>query len=123
MDNATKVPSGLVVVATNAGYVGTWQYKWRELARESPRWCFNVIAKPSPWLDEAEIEEARKRNSASRFNRLWYGVWASGQGDAIDPDDVNAAVNSNLSPMSGYEEGYEFIAGLDLGINDYRQSR
>ena len=117
MDNAAKVPNGLVVIATNAGYAGTWQYRWRELARESERWHFNVIAQPSPWLDEAEIEEARKRNSSSRFNRLWYGVWASGQGDAIDPDDVNAAVNSSLSPMAGHEEGYDFIAGLDLGIS------
>jgi len=115
-DNATKVPQGLFVVATNAGFSGTWQYKWRELARTSERWHFSKIDYPSPWLDTEEIAEAAIRNSNSRFQRLWYGVWASGAGDAIDQEDITAAVDRDLLPMLRIEAGYGFVAGLDLGI-------
>src|SRR5262249_22063471 len=38
LDNASKVPHGLVVVATNAGLCPSWQFGLRELARTSPRW-------------------------------------------------------------------------------------
>src|SRR5262245_26907110 len=84
LDNASKVPQGLVVVGTNAGYLDPWQYRWREMARQSERWSFHQYAKPSPWLDKAEIAEARLRNSNARYQRLWHGVWASGGGDAIE---------------------------------------
>jgi phage terminase large subunit-like protein len=101
MDNASKVPQGLVVIATNAGFIGTPAWKWRELARTSPRWNFNCYDRPSPWLDDAEIEEARRRNATARFNRLWHGVWASGSGDALDPTDIDAAIDPKLAPMFG----------------------
>ncbi len=85
LDNAAKVNS-LVVIATNAGMLGTWQYTWREIARTSPdRWYFSRWDKPSPWISEAEISEARRRNSRSRFERLWHDVWATGHGDATRP--------------------------------------
>ncbi|HEX4145152.1 MAG TPA: hypothetical protein VHY91_16720 [Pirellulales bacterium] len=115
-DNADKVPQGLVVIATNAGFMGTWQYRWREIARTSPRWVFNQRAEPSPWIDPADLAEAERRNSKARFRRLWWGVWSSGTGDALDSADIEAAVDQRLGPMQGDEPGYGFVAGLDLGI-------
>ncbi len=91
MDNAAKV-NGLVAVATNAGTLGTWQYKWRGIARTSNRWHFEQYAQPAPWLDPEETAEAQQRNSMSRFMRLWHGVWASGLGDALDAADIEAAI-------------------------------
>lgn len=114
-DNAAKVPHGIAVIATNAGFAGTWQYRWRELARTSPRWIFEQFAKPTPWLDPDEIQEARQRNSTARFMRLFHGVWASGGGDALDDADIADAITAD-GPMIGSEPGYSFIAGLDLGI-------
>ncbi|MDA1050752.1 MAG: hypothetical protein O3C40_09770, partial [Planctomycetota bacterium] len=116
LDNAAKVPHGLVVIATNAGFSGTWQFKWRQIAETSDRWSMHVYDRPSPWLDEEDIEEAERRNSRSRFMRLWYGVWSSGAGDALDADDITAAVDHSIAPMQGSEKGFGFVAGLDLGI-------
>jgi len=142
MDNAAKMPHGLAVIATNAGYTGTWQFCWREIARTSARWCFDKVDRPSPWLDPAEIEEAKLRNSNARYKRLWRGVWASGGGDALDPADIEAAVNPRLLPMAGVRpcdpndpqtkhlphlgpvqqitdddrRVFGFVAGLDIGI-------
>jgi len=91
-DNAAKVPGNLMIVATNAGHLNTWQHTWRENARESERWHFHKVDQPSPWLDEAEIEEALRRNSASRFARLWKGVWGTGEDGALNPQDVEKCI-------------------------------
>jgi phage terminase large subunit-like protein len=139
MDNASKVPHGLAIIATNAGHTGTDAWRWRELARTSPRWFFHVFSDPAPWLDAAEIAEAQRRNSTARYNRLWRGVWGSGSGDALDPADIDAAVDPNLQPLNatGWSrrhlfgpidieakinrpQNFTFVAGLDLGIrNDH----
>lgn len=120
LDNAAKVPRGLVCIATNSGFTGTWQAKWREIATSSAQWNFHALSKPSPWLKPSDIEEARRRNPPARFMRLWYGVWASGAGDAIDADDIAAAVNPDLRPLTRGDGNLVFSAGLDLGLkNDH----
>jgi hypothetical protein len=118
MDNAAKVPNGLVVIATNAGFLDTWQYEWREQARESRRWQFHQRSEPSPWLDPAEIEEARRRNSPARFNRLWQGVWSLAVGNAIPADQVERAITLAGPLTSRRDEPHEsgFVAGLDLAV-------
>ncbi len=119
LDNASKVPNGLVVIATNAGFTGTDAFRWREMARKSKRWSFHQYSKPAPWLNEDEISEARTRNSAQRFGRLFMGEWSSGAGDALDPEDIKAAVKQNLGPMTAREAelpGWTFLGGLDVGI-------
>src|SRR5262249_46356062 len=80
LDNASKVPHGIVLVATNAGYTPSWQFDLREMARTSARWYFSAYTRPAPWLDEAEIDEARRRNSVNRFARLWEGQWVPESG-------------------------------------------
>lgn len=118
LDNASKVPNGLVVIATNAGFTGTDAFRWREMARESPRWSFHQYSKPAPWLNAEEIAEAQIRNSAQRFGRLFMGEWSSGAGDALDPDDIKAAITQN-GPMTARDDnfnGWTFIGGLDVGI-------
>lgn len=115
MDNATKVPRGLVVIATNAGLLESWQWDWRELARTSDRWSFHKLAEPAPWLDQAELAEARIRNPHSRYLRLWEGVWVADAGDAIDEGDIKAAMTAP-GPMRGCEPDFTFLAGLDLGV-------
>jgi phage terminase large subunit-like protein len=116
MDNAEKVPHGLAVIATNSGFTGTWQRRWREIAETSDRWKMNVYSRPSPWLDEAAIAEAKRRNSRARFMRLWHGVWSSQFGDALDAADIEAAINRNLKPLKWSEPRWEYVGGLDLGV-------
>jgi hypothetical protein len=115
LDNAEKVPSGLVVIATNAGFDPSWQYEWRETARKSPRWYFANFSEPAPWIDTASLEERRRMSSAERYARLWQGQWVSGSGDALSRDDILAAVNLE-GPMTGAVQGFVFVAGLDIGL-------
>ncbi len=124
LDNASKIPNGLVICATNAGHIGTEAWKLREIARTSPRWKFLQFDEPAPWLDAAELDEARRRNSTERYNRLFRGIWSRGLGDALDAADVEGSVDRNLLPMVGRAlpspDGRNIyptiIAGIDLGI-------
>jgi hypothetical protein len=117
MDNAAKMPHGLVIIATNAGFVPSWQWDLRELARASSRWHFATYADPAPWLDPEEIAEARRRNPPLRFARLFGGQWVRGLGDALSSDDILTAVLPDLGPMNGTEVGWAFFAGLDIGVS------
>lgn len=114
LDNATKVPHGLVVIATNAGHTKSWQEEWRDIAIADPsRWSFHVWAEPAPWLDEREIQEAKKRNPAHRFDRLFKGIWGSDTGQGIPPDDVKAAIRTKLKPTRRPRPGWVYVAGID----------
>lgn len=116
LDNASKKPDGLVIVATNAGFNPSWQYNWRETFRQSDRWHFHQLAQPSPWLRDEEIEEAERRNSRSRFNRLYWGQWVSASGDALDQQDIDACTDGSLGPM-GKVKGWIYCGGLDLSVS------
>lgn len=119
LDNATKKPNGIVIVATNAGFTGTWQQQWRDTAIESDRWNVQLYSQPAPWLSDDEVEEAKRRNSRARFDRLFWGIWASSAGDALDPEDLKAAVDPAAKPMKllSVRGRHQFvISGLDLGI-------
>jgi hypothetical protein len=115
MDNASKMPRGLVVVCTNAGVLETWQWRWRETARTSGRWHFSQVTTPAPWIDPAELAEAEKRNPPSRFARLWRGIWVTGEGDGLPADLVEAAL-TQAGPLGAPEKGWLYVAGLDLGV-------
>ena len=117
IDNADKIPWGVRVIATNAGFSSTWQYKWREIAQDGAKlgtWHFHKFASPAPWISMVQLAESKKRNTASRYMRLWEGVWVKGSGDALDPDDVEACVTLK----AGVEPDGKmlFIGGLDLGV-------
>lgn len=118
LDNAAKMPNGIVVIATNAGFLDTWQYKWREDARKAQRWSFHQFAKPAPWVDLADVEEARGRGPV-RCNRLWYGIWSSDEGQAIDSEDIEAAITADgpLTPIQAERGHWQIVGGLDLGVN------
>jgi hypothetical protein len=115
LDNADKIPHALVIIATNSGEIGSWQEKWRDIARESDRWHVSVLNTPAPWVSEADLAESQKRNPPHRFNRLWKGIWSSGEGDGLNPQDI-AACTTLKGPQHPKDDRI-YLAGLDLGIN------
>lgn len=117
MDNADGVPRGVVIIATNAGFKGTKAEVWRNNAIESDDWIAHMWSRPAPWHDPDTIADAKRRNTLSRYNRLWHGRWASGKGDALSEEDIDRCFRDSEGRMIGNEPGWEFIAGLDLGIS------
>lgn len=116
LNNADKVPNGLVIIATNAGFKGTPAEVWRNNALKNPRrWTMHVWNEPAPWIRKEDVQDARSRNPPSVFNRLWQGRWASGRGDAMSEDAIENCFC--LDGPSQYDLAWRYIAGLDLGVS------
>jgi len=115
-NNAAGVPRGVMVVATNAGYRGTKAETWKRGAEEQPeRWSMHVWKQTAPWLSEVDIADAKRINLPSEFARLFGGRWPSGKGDVLTEEAVEGIFRKDLEWMKGDEEGWIFVAGLDLG--------
>ena len=117
MDNADGVAQGMVLIATNAGYKGTPAYVWRTAAIKGDTWAVHILDRPAAWHSKETIEDAKRRNPQGRYLRLWWGIWVSGKGDALDAADLEAAFvldGHDEGPM----EGWTYIMGIDLGISN-----
>lgn len=120
MDNVDGTANAMAIIATNAGFKGTKAEIWRNNAIDSEEWSVHLWTRPAPWHDKASIDDARNRNSPSRFKRLWYGKWVSGKGDALDENDIDQCFNNLMKgPISEPEDGWFYIGGLDLSVSNH----
>jgi hypothetical protein len=122
-NNATGVPRGVMVISTNAGYKGTKAEVWKKNAKKNPeRWHMHVWDRVTPWLRREDVQDAEAMNTKSEFVRLFGRKgggdnWASGKGDALSEDSIDRVFRPELKPMKGWVEGWDFLAGLDLGVS------
>lgn len=116
MDNLDKMPNAVGIIATNAGYLGTWQEQWHNLAFGSPRWYSSALTDPSPWISADDLEESRRRNSQARFNRLWRGLWVRNEGDALADEDIEAGITLDGPPIEPQRDWRPFVGALDIGV-------
>ncbi len=118
MNNAAGVPRGIVIISTNAGIKGTPADSWRKAAlKKESRWSCHLFSKIAPWISKEDVEEAKLQDPiGSEFARLWKGQWISGIGGAVDEAAINKAFCLE-GPTPFVEKGWEYIAGLDLGVS------
>lgn len=116
MDNADGVAQGIVIIATNAGVRGGKAWKWRKAALESEEWCVHILDKHAPWHTEKTLADARKRNSLSRYKRLWKGLWVSGTGDAFEDEQLDKLFTGKRI-SNRLKDSYVYVASLDIGVN------
>jgi hypothetical protein len=122
LDNFAKMPDSLALLATNAGFTGSWAWRWREQYRHDPRWRFLKVTETPSWQSPADIEEARLRNPPARFRRLFLGEWASPGGDLLSPAQIEKAIkwDSPLDPASGWST--LGALGVDLGLAEHHSA-
>ena len=124
LDNADKVPTGIVLIATNAGWTDSWQAQWKAAALAAGRWFVHCYQRPAPWIAQADLAESEQRNPPARYRRLWWGEWASGAGDALPGDAIQRALTLDgpCECLEALGPGWLTVAGLDLGLRRDRSA-
>jgi len=114
---AAKRSKCMVVVITNAGFGGSWQWDIREAVRSDPDWHFGHIDGPrASWISPKHLAEQRRLLPQIAFDRLWLNKWTTGSGDAFTESDLSdSIVLENATRVA--ERGWLYVAGLDLGIS------
>jgi hypothetical protein len=114
---AAKRASCLLVCILNAGFHDSWVWPVRESARTSPNWYFNALPGPmASWITPDRLEEQKRMLPAVAYARLWLNQWSAGSGDALSDAEITRAL-TQAGPMKGNERGWQFVAGLDLGLS------
>ena len=114
---AGKRKNAIVFALMNAGMSVTWQRGLRDKAAVDPSWAFSELPDAvASWISPKQLEDQAKYIPRIAFDRLWRNQWSSGAGDVLDPADVGAAFHESLAPMTGNEQGFLFVAGVDLGL-------
>lgn len=118
ISSAEKRKNCMLMVISNAGFLETWQWQAREKARTAPEdWIFSRLdGVKASWYDAKAFERQRRNMPPIAFARLWENQWSTGGGDALTPDDINAAFSNDVTKINGAQDGWEYVAGLDLGI-------
>jgi len=129
ISSAAKRSNCLLVVISNAGFIDSWQWTVREAVRQdatatrtdgsSPdgAWIFSRLDGPqASWMTPPRLAEQRRMLPPVAYARLWENQWSTGGGDALTQEDIAAAFDERLAPMTGREQGWLFVAGVDLGL-------
>lgn len=118
ISSAAKRSTCMFVVIANAGLQDDWQWQTREAVRSDPKWYFSRLDGPvASWIDESLLAEQERLLPGIAFRRLWLNEWTSGGGDALTPEVIDRAFNTDLEPMTQAERGWEYVAGIDLGVS------
>jgi phage terminase large subunit-like protein len=80
-------------------------------------WHFSRLDGPqASWMTEKRLAEQRRMLPAIAYRRLWLNEWSTGGGDALTPEDIEAAFVDTLAPATSRNSDCYYVAGLDLGL-------
>ena len=118
ISSAAKRSTCMLVIITNAGVTDSWQWELREAVRADKGWFFSRLNGPKArWITADRLAEQERLLPGVAYRRLWLNEWSSGGGDALREDDINRAFVEGLKPQVQAEPGFEYVAGLDLGVS------
>lgn len=112
---AGKRRDSVLMVGTNAGQRGTWQWELRVAVAEDSAWHFSTLPGPvASWINPQRLAEQERLLPRIVFARLWLNRWSdAGGGDALSEEDISRAVVLP-GPMDGKAFGWKYVGGLDL---------
>lgn len=118
VSSAAKRSTCMFVVITNAGLSDDWQWQAREAVRSDPSWYFSRLDGPcASWITPDRLAEQERLLPSIAYQRLWLNIWTQGGGDAVAPELIASAFCKDLQPQAQAEPGFEYVAGLDLGVS------
>ncbi|MDQ3218234.1 MAG: hypothetical protein M3Q18_10370 [Actinomycetota bacterium] len=115
---AAKLSDARMVLLTTAGSPSHWSYKLRAHALADPLWTVHEVQGPSPWMDQARLQEQKRRLPESSYRRLFQNEWVEAEDMLTTIDDLRAAIQ-----LDGPQEpvrGQRYVVGLDVGLKNDR---
>jgi len=118
LSSAAKRSTSMLVIITNAGLRDDWTWQTREAVRNDPTWYFSRLDGPiASWITPEALAEQERLLPSIAFRRLWLNEWTTGGGDALSAEAIAAAFHADLRPQTEAAAGFEYTAGLDLGVS------
>jgi phage terminase large subunit-like protein len=102
-----------LVVLTTAGDPAHFSHPIRERADASPMWRLHEVHGPSPWAEQAYLDEQHASLTDASWRRFYLNEWTAGDDRFTTLEDVRACVRHSgpLQPVPGIK----YIIGVDLG--------
>ncbi len=118
ISSAAKRSTCMVCVITNAGIQDDWTWKAREIIRKDAGWYFSRLEGPvASWITPEALAEQERLLPSIAYRRLWLNEWTQGGGDALTTETISQAFHDYLRPQTSAQAGFEYCAGLDLGVS------
>jgi len=124
VSSVNKRPSCVFEVCTNAGHIGSWQWKVRNEIKDSKFWSFFEAAEgiaPATWMSEEKIAEDSKLMDPGEVARLYRNRW-------IDPGEergyltyaeASRCEDETLRERTKGDRGVQYWLVVDYGgVND-----
>jgi phage terminase large subunit-like protein len=116
--SAAKRSTSMLVCISNAGLTDDWSWELREAVRQNASWYFSRLEGcQASWITPKQLEEQKALLPSIAYARLWENQWSAGGGDALSQEVIAAAFRPDLQPQLQAEQGFEYVAGLDLGVS------
>jgi Phage Terminase len=108
-----KVPDARLVVLTTAGDPAHFSYPIRERAKTSSMWRLREVTGPSPWAEQAYLDEQHASLTEASWRRFYQNEWTAGDDRFTTLEDMTACVRhaGPLQPLPGVK----YVIGVDLG--------
>lgn len=121
LSSAAKRRRCVLVVISNAGITGSWQWDVLKKIQIDEAWYFRSLPEPmASWLRPEDHEEQRRLLPPLVYARLWLNQWTAGSGTAIPADEIDLALRNGeaaqIGPQVGPANGWSYAAGFDLGL-------
>lgn len=120
LSSVNKRPGCLLVVNTNAGHVGSWQWDERRRVMKSKYWDFYEapVGDPLPkWMNKAKIADDSQGMMPGERDRLYTNRWVDPGEERgyLTQADGEACVDFTLREQTGGKRDLEYFAIVDYG--------
>lgn len=109
-----KVADSRLVAMSTAGPPGHFAERYFMTAGSAPGWRRSDVHGPSPWMDPADIDEARRTLMPATFARWFDNRWTGGDDRLATWEQLRRA--ATLAGPQLFVPGRRYFGGVDLGL-------
>lgn len=124
LSSVNKRPGCVLKVCTNAGHIGSWQWKERERIRKSQYWSFYEAPVGPPlasWMNFQKIQDDSSGMTQGERDRLYFNRWVDAGEELgyLTIEECERCIDQQLQEQESGRWDREYVLVIDYGgIND-----